>query len=582
MAIRLKKQNITNMYTPIELVTTALQHLHVGGGVTDHGYLHGLGDNDHPQYLLSSASTRFITGSVNTNDFLGTAATQSFIHTSDSTNYIAASNSIIFALTDHTHTVSDFGYALSDHSHGSVMITSIIGDQLTAASASSGLTIGVPNYITTAFGAAIQGNDTYTQNTGTIQFVNSNGVSFGLSDNGVMTASIPAVGGAQTGISAIIDWDNNQITEGSVYLDNAIIGNVSLSYGLVDGNSGTIVGSVSSLLFSNSNNVEFGVSDGVVTALANFSQSVQTDTPAQIVWDGNTFGDTNIPFSSGTLTLVAGNNISFNQDIANYVALVGPNAFTVTVIGSNTLGTMASIVDMVSLAGGDNITLSQDGQAITIIGPSPTDVTAGIHGLVASNASYTSGSVIMSAQNNITIGTFATSDSQYVRFSVGNYLTTAALSNHLHGSNVLTMSTAGSNIQFSSASNGLTMAIPAYITTYSSGPGGGAGTGFTSISTSGTDIAGTLSTNGLNLAMPKYITTAAVSTHSHGTPSLNLSLLTGSISSASNGLSLSITGPTVSQYVNTSQIGTLYFSNVPGFSWSSSVNGVSTSVYIVT
>ena len=47
----------------------------------------------------------------------------------------------------------------------------------------------ISSYVTSIVGgAALQGSGAYTQNTGTIQFANSNGLSFGLT-NGIMTGS---------------------------------------------------------------------------------------------------------------------------------------------------------------------------------------------------------------------------------------------------------------------------------------------------------------------------------------------------------------------------------------------------------
>jgi hypothetical protein len=78
--------------------------------------------------------------------------------------------------------------ALSDHSHGNptLALTNLTG---TTASASNGLTISLSAAAPGAGGGfAAQGSGTYTQNTGTIQFANSNGITFGLSTN-QMTAS---------------------------------------------------------------------------------------------------------------------------------------------------------------------------------------------------------------------------------------------------------------------------------------------------------------------------------------------------------------------------------------------------------
>jgi len=305
MAIQLKSQHITNMYTPIELVTTGIQGVHIGGGayVTDHGYLHGLADNDHPQYLMTSQSSLFVTGG-SLGDYLGTGATESFVHTTETSNFIANSNSIAFALTDHTH--SDFltTAALSGHTHGSILIASESGTNILATSASDGLTLNVPNFLTTAYGAAIQGSGSYSQNTGTIQFVNSNGITFGLSNNGVMTASIPAVGGAQTGIS-YIDAAAGTITEGSVHIVNSN----GISFGI---SSDSLTASYSTLVFSDSNNIEFGISNGTLTALAVLNQTLQSSNVHNVTLSGNTSG-TLTEISSGTLTLAGGSNITLSQ-----------------------------------------------------------------------------------------------------------------------------------------------------------------------------------------------------------------------------------------------------------------------------
>jgi hypothetical protein len=575
------------MYTPIELITTGLQGVNIGGfggGVTDHGYLHGLADNDHPQYLMASNSTSFVQTAnmtmyqlmMNSSLSLGSDAA---MHTSLSSAFIALSNSIVFALTDHTHLISDYGGAASDHSHGSINTVSIAGSNITLVSASSGLTVGVPNYITTAYGAAIQGSGSYTQNTGTIQFANSNGLSFGLSNNGVMTAQMAYA--SQVGILGISDGVNSLQTNNSLKFADSN----GISFRL-NGSTMTASYTVPGITqFSNSNNVEFGLSGSTITALALVNQSVQTQSRFNLTLAGNTSG-TLTEISSGTVTFAGGNNITLSQT-GNYVQIIGPNPGGSTHyvnISGNTSGTTANVSSgTLTLIGGNNITLSQSGNAITISGAAQGGVQTLIGGIAGSNTTYTSGSVYMSGQNNITIGSFVTSNSQYIRFSVGNYLTTAADLTHIHGALVSTVATAGSNMKFTSASNGLTVGIPNYITTAATGSF--AGLGFTTVSAANssiTDIAGTLSTNGLNLAIPKYITTAANLTHSHGAPSLSLSLLTGSISSASNGMSLSLTGPVVSNLLNSSQVGTLYFSNIASFSWGSSVSGVNTTIYLIT
>jgi hypothetical protein len=582
MPIQLKSQNVTNMYTPIELVTTnvALVGGNTGGGVTDHGYLHGLGDNDHPQYLLSSRSSLLIpvaNSSIfqpvsNSSLSLGTGATVSFEHTSASTKFIAFTNSSLLQPVSNStlslaksesslfiNLSNSTKWALSDHSHGNVNVASVTGTQITAASASTGLTLGVPNFLTTAYGAGLKGSGSYVQNTGTIEFSNANGVTFGLGTDGIMTASIPAIGGAQTGISSIYDGNSSVVTQGAIKFNNSN----GISFGF---NGSTLTASYSTHVFSNSNNVEFGTNGSTVTALALFNQTLQTSNVHNISLDtnGNTSG-TVAEISSGTLTLAGGNNITLSQS-GNKVVIVGPSTLPGGVaasIAGNSTSSGSGYSNITSgtlyLAGGNNITLSQDGAHITISGANIGGAQTGISGIGASDRTYSSGTVIWSGQNNITIGTYATGDSQYVRLSVGNYLTTAAQSDHTHS-------------QYQSTGAYLTTAMQSASSSVF------AKTGFSSQSTTGTDIVGTLNTSGLNLGVPKWLTTAAVSTHIHGNVSLSLTNLSGTYSSASDGLTLSMTGYPATSFVNVSNYTPAYFSNSNGVTFGSSINGVSTTV----
>ena len=575
MAIVLKGQNITNMYTPIELITTNIGYAGAGGGITDHGMLAGLTHNDHPQYLLTANSSVFMTSAnmtnyqliANSSLSLGTIATVSFLHTSLSTNLVHRTNSTLFALTNHTHSNYITTGALSDHSHGDISTVSTAGTNLTLGSASSGLTVAVPAYLTTAYGAAIQGSGAQSQNTGTIVFANSNGVTFGLSDDGVMTASIPAIGGAQTGISSIYDGVSSSITAGALSFANTN----GMSFGL-DGSTMTGSYTVPGVtVFSNSNNVEFGLAGSTVTALANLSQTLQTSNVHNLTLSGNTSG-TLTQVSSGTVTLIGGSNITLSQS-GNKIEINAEAGGHDLIIGGQTAGTVTQIASgTLTLAGGNNITLSQDGSAITISGAAQGGVQTGISGIGVSNTTYTSGSVIWSGANNITVSSYVNGASQYVRLSVGNYITTGAASNHTHGSNVSTVSTAGVDMKFTSASNLLTAAIPAYLTTamQSASSSVFAKTGFTTVSTAGSGLVGTLNTNGLNIGVPKYLTTAMLSnaTHEHTD-------YVGLATTAITGASATVASDQLQ--INIPQ-GSIYYVDGGGITFGASSDGLSTTI----
>jgi hypothetical protein len=128
--------------------------------------------------------------SLNAGAYLTTAAQSGHTHgnptlalTNLAGTTASASNGFTLSLSHNISTA-----AQSNHTHGNptLALTNLTG---TTASASNGLTISLSAAAPGAGGGfAAQGSGTYTQNTGTIQFANSNGITFGLSTN-QMTAS---------------------------------------------------------------------------------------------------------------------------------------------------------------------------------------------------------------------------------------------------------------------------------------------------------------------------------------------------------------------------------------------------------
>ena len=101
--------------------------------------------------------------------------------------------------------------------------------------------------------------------------------------------------------------------------------------------------------------------------------------------------------SSGTMTMAGGNNVTLSQ-AGNAVTISAAsqtvqtqNLHNVTISG-NTSGALAAISSgTMTLAGGNNITLSQAGNAVTISGPNVGGAQTGISGLANSETTYTSG-----------------------------------------------------------------------------------------------------------------------------------------------------------------------------------------------
>jgi hypothetical protein len=122
---------------------------------------------------------------------------------------------------------------------------------------------------------------------------------------------------------------------------------------------------------------------------------------------------------------------------------------------------------------------------------------------------------LFSNANGISFGTSA--DAITASYTVPNVPAQSVqtqASGNIAGAGFTSTTTAGTEVKATQNSLGLSMAVPAYITTFAAQsvqtqPAGDiAGTGFTSTTTAGTQVKGTLGTDGLSLAVPAYLTAA--------------------------------------------------------------------------
>ena len=196
-----------------------------------------------------------------------------------------------------------------------------------------------------AGGAAISAGAS-SQNTGTITFSNSNGVSFGL-NNGVFTGSVSPGAGI-----------------GAVQVSNTTY------------TSGTI-------LYSNANGITFGSSAGnAVTASYNSTQFAGT---------GTTFNGANI---SGSITH---NSLGIN------LSLSGPteSGVGIAAVGSTITG------GTVSFSNSNGVTFGMNGSTITASVAAAGGAQTGISSVIVSNTTYTSGAISFSNANGLTFGSSA-------------------------------------------------------------------------------------------------------------------------------------------------------------------------------
>ncbi|MEO6513264.1 MAG: hypothetical protein ABIR37_01135 [Candidatus Saccharimonadales bacterium] len=334
---------------------------------------------------------------------------------------------------------------------------------------------------------------------------------------------------------------------------------------------------------------------------------------------GNTAGVGSL-ISTGTLALAGGNNIQLSQNGANGITIngasAGSNTFGMSNLGntSGTTGVVSGSAMRFAFAGGNNVTLNQSlngsSGTITIIAPNSSSLSAtGIVSLSANGSTLSIGAPAFSAgmssstYGGATGGTSGTASNQVV-IAAGSNITlsqsTGAGGNTLaiYGPNALTSQSnqalSGSNgsIAFQTATlgnlNGLSFytsngsmvgsytvptvtnssfTVQAGASTLSSvsrmafGDGNGISFGASTSNNGSITITGTVATN------------YAASNHSHGNPTLNLTNLSGTTASASNGLTLSLSaaapggGAGLSAGTQSVSTGTVSFANSNGITF---------------
>lgn len=289
---------------------------------------------------------------------------------------------------------------------------------------------------------------------------------------------------------------------------------------------------------------------------------------------GNTAGVTG-NISTGTLFLAGGNNVTLSQN-GNAITISGASlvpSFSAGVsTGGNTSGVTGVTGSQIVFAGGNNITLSQSnntaGASITISGASIPAQTVQTQNVVdvslggntaGALALISSGTLFLAGGNNVTLS----QNGQSITISA-NTAAAATLSisagTTSGGFNGITFSNSNG---FSWGLNNGTITAAQSIQTQATGLI--AGTGFATTTTNGSVILGTLNTAGQTLAVPPYITTQTVQTQNAVDVTLggNTSGVLALISSGTlflaggNNVTLSQNGNSVTISANTAAAATL-------------------------
>jgi hypothetical protein len=280
---------------------------------------------------------------------------------------------------------------------------------------------------------------------------------------------------------------------------------------------------------------------------------------------GNTAGVVGI-ISSGTANIAGGNNITLSQNGQSLTIIGGAGGagFSAGVSGGNTAGSTGLTGTNLYLFGGNNVTLSQStgpsGATVSIIGTQTVQTQAsGNIGATGFATTTSAGSVIAGTNNTagFTLGVPAFLTTQSVQTQASGAIAATGFA---------TTTIAGSTVAGTLNTAGMTLAVPAFLTTQSvqtQASGAIAATGFATTTIAGSTVGGTLNTAGMTLAVPAYLTTQSVQTQASGNiPSTGFATTTaaGSViagTNNTNGFTLGVPAFLTTQSVQTQASGNI-------------------------
>lgn len=343
---------------------------------------------------------------------------------------------------------------------------------------------------------------TTSNNLSNLVFSNSNGVSFGLNGS-TITASISVTGGgggAGTGFTTATTAGTNIVgtlsTNGlsmgvPAYLTTAMQSNAS-TISNINISAGTTSSNVSAVTFSNAHNVSFGydgtnVTASIATTYAGTGFTTATTAGTNMVGTLNTSG-----LSMGVpayLTTAMQSNAVTISNINISAGTTSTNASAFTFSNSNGLS--------FGLGTGANAGIITGSYTVPTVTNSAWTASDSATSLTIAQLAFTN-------SNGVSLSLLTTTGgSATLRASVATSLTNINVSAGTTSTNAsaFTFSNAN-NVSFGLGTGASAGNITASIaTTY-------AGTGFTTTTTAGTAIVGTLNTSGLSMGVPAFITTA--------------------------------------------------------------------------
>lgn len=353
---------------------------------------------------------------------------------------------------------------------------------------------------------------------------------------------------------------------------------------------GTTSNLLSAITFADGNGVSFGLDAGTVTATVatNYQSQGAYLTTAMASNRGSDFMGTNTALTANGVSMTANSSgLSLNfPAFLTTAALSDHSHGNPTLALTNLSGTTAS-----NSAG---LTLSLSANAAA----------AGVGIEAGTRTATTAGNLRFETGNGITFGLNGVGGS--VMTASHNAITTGRASNDAIGLNT---ALTANGVSMTANSSGLSLNFPAFLTTAAQSSAsnvsgviagtnatGGTATlsgnvsfsnanGISFYTSAGNAVVGTVRTDYQSAGA--YLTTAALSNHSHGNPTLNLTNINGTTASNSAGLTLSLSAIVPAQSVQpvaasasngSYNFSTLKFVEGSGVTWATQANGIQASV----
>lgn len=490
------------------------------------------------------------------------------------------------------------------------------GTNISGTINSSGISLSVAPGGGGADGYNILAAGTQTANTtGTILFSNSNGITFGMSNSSVITASHNGIT-SQTVQPVAVSGSNGSFSFSTLTFGNSnglsfyttngsMVGSYtvpSVTNSSATISAGTTSNTLGNLVFSNSNGVSFGLNAGTITA------TVKTDylttarasndaiglntalTAGALSVTANSSGlSINADGLAGTSSGFAGNSISgsITHNTAGINISLNHPAWLTTAMQSNAVtisninvsaGTTSNNLSALTFSNANGITFGLNASTITASHNGIT--TAAQSNQVVNSLNGSTGQISLNVGSSLSASTNGSS----ITFGLASNITTAlqsANANYLtsqsnqavsaaNGSFTFqTITFANSNgISFSTGTQGLYASHNGLTTARASNDAIG-------LNTAGTNVTWTVNSNGLSLNASGY---AGIGTTFNGT---NVS---GSITQNSNGIRIDLSagagggggGVAISAGTNSQSTGTVNFSNSNNMFFGLDTNGVIT------